>query len=140
MEKKRSQMISHRHGIVFQPHCFWLFVLHQNKWFLSCCCTAQKWKLHWTVHQNVLQLFVGDRNKDPSPKSNVFSCVSLLIIQIRYFVFSCNKPYYARLFGFGGRTEMWLIAWARFIFLGDDEKSFKKLRTISWIAKKFAHT
>jgi hypothetical protein len=54
-----------------------------------------------------LQLFFGDRNKDPSPKSNVFSRVSL-IIQIRYFVFSLAASHIdAR---FGGRTEMWLNA------------------------------
>ena len=142
MEKKswtKRRLFSHRHEVLYS-HCFWLFVLHQNKWFLSCCCTAQKWKLHSTVNQNELQLFFGDRYKVPSPKSNVFSRVSL-IIQIRYFIFSLAASHIdARLFGFGGRTEMSIIARARFIFLGDDEKSFQKLRTISWIAKKFAHT
>jgi hypothetical protein len=53
-----------------------------------------------------LQLFFGDRNKDPSPKSNVFSRVSL-IIQIRYFIFSLAASHIdARLFGFGGRTDV----------------------------------
>ena len=43
-------------------------------------------------------------------KSYVFSRVSL-IIQIRYFIFSLAASHIdARLFGFGGRTEMWLIA------------------------------